>query len=239
MAAPKTLMRKCEYAIARRIIPAVRFQHLLDSMVGPIGYWKELQEYQLNLLKKMGLLPHHRLLDIGCGPLQGGLAFIDYLEPWRYCGLDVRESVIEQAHNQIARAGLTGKQPFLTVSRTFGKDELRGLQFDFIWCCQVMYHLDETLLGSLLEIVPRLLAPGGKLFGDIIGYPNKVTEGSRWSGFRFFLHTVESISIKAHGFGLSVQELGPIEEFGYPGEIDLRTNRLLKFEKRGTCRENF
>jgi SAM-dependent methyltransferase len=232
MAAPKTLLRKYEYAIARRIIPAVRLQHLLDSMVGPIGYWKELQEYQLNLLKKMGLLPHHRLLDIGCGPLQGGLAFIDYLEPWCYCGVDIRESAIEEAHKQIKRARLTGKQPFLAVSRTFGKDELRGLQFDFIWCCQVMYHLDEALLGSLFEIASLLLAPGGSLLGDIIGYPNNVTDSSNWSGFRFFLHTLESILNKAHGCGLSVQEMGTIEEFGYPGEIDLNTNRLLKFEKR-------
>lgn len=232
MAAPMTRLQKYEYAIARRIIPSVRLQHRLDSMVGPIGYWKELQRYQLNVLKKMGLLPQHRLLDIGCGPLQGGLAFIDYLDPGRYCGLDVRESAIEEAHKQVARARLTGKQPFLTVSRTFGKDELSEMRFDFIWCSQIMYHLDEAQLGSLLNIASFLLAHGGRLLGDIIGYPNNVTDSSNWSGFRFFLHTPESISTKAHGCGLSMQEMGTIEEYGYPSEIDLKTNRLLRLTRR-------
>jgi SAM-dependent methyltransferase len=227
MAPPQSPLGKYTYAIARRIVPAVRLQHRLDSMVGPVGYWKELQRYQIDLLKRMGLLPHHRLLDVGCGPLQGGLAFIEYLEPGRYFGVDIRQSAIEEARKQVARARLIEKKPVITISRSFGMDELRGLQFDFIWCCQTMYHLDETLLGSLFEKVSLMLTPDGKFLGDIIGYPNNVADSSCWNGFRFFLHTVESISSKAHGFGLSVQAMGTIEEFGYPREIDLKTNILL------------
>ena len=85
---------------------SVEEQNRLGWMIGPLGYWEEMQDYQINLLKQLGLQPHHALLDIGCGPLSGGLAFIPYLDAGCYFGVDIRESAIEEAHKQVAKAGL-------------------------------------------------------------------------------------------------------------------------------------
>jgi cyclopropane fatty-acyl-phospholipid synthase-like methyltransferase len=60
-----------------------------------LGFWHELQSYQLNTLKENGLRAEHSLLDIGCGPLQGGLAFIKYLEESKYFGIDIELKNIE------------------------------------------------------------------------------------------------------------------------------------------------
>ena len=45
------------------------------------GIWDTHGERQLEYLKRTGFQPHHRLLDIGCGPFRAGRHFIDYLDP--------------------------------------------------------------------------------------------------------------------------------------------------------------
>lgn len=201
-------------------------------MVGPIGYWTELQAYQIGALLKLGLKPHHRLLDIGCGPLRGGLGFIDYLDAGNYAGIDLSEACIAEAHMQIAREGLASKNPFLAVSDSFGWKELNGRRFDYIWCSQLLYHLDEKQVDSLLQRAAHFLAPRGRFYGDIIGYPNAVKEDSQWNGFRFYLHTVDVLKDIAARHLLDVTPKGQIEDYGYPSQIRLKTNALLECSRK-------
>ncbi|MBL8729563.1 MAG: methyltransferase domain-containing protein [Planctomycetes bacterium] len=217
--------------IGRRFLPSLRRQYELDVMVGPIGYWRELQRYQIGALQRLGLQPGHRLLDIGCGPLQGGLAFVRYLDAGRYTGIDVKPSAIAAGWQQIERAGLQTKRPQLFVSDCFGRDELAGQQYDHVWCSQMLYHLDASQVDALFAQLAARLAPHGRFHGDIIGYPNEVTEHSHWGGFRFHLHTLDSLRQIAGRHDLTVRDLGPIEAFGYPQDIALRTNRLLEITR--------
>lgn len=60
------------------------------------GFWEELGELQLSFLKQQGLKPEHKLLDMGCGSLRGGVKFIDYLKPFHYFGLDINPHLIEK-----------------------------------------------------------------------------------------------------------------------------------------------
>lgn len=214
--------------IGRRFVPSIRRQHELDMMVGPIGYWRELQRYQISALQRLGLQPRHRLLDLGCGPLQGGIAFIGYLDEGRYTGIDVNQRAIDAGWQQIARAGLQPKAPQLLVSSCFGRDVLAGREYDYIWCSQMLYHLHETQIEALFAQVARLLAPRGRFYGDIIGYPNEVTESSHWGGFKFYLHTLDALRQAADRHGLTIRDVGEIASYGYPADIALRTNRLLE-----------
>ena len=45
----------------------------LERLVGPAGIWPHLQQYQFNALTRLGLKPHHSVVDIGCGPLTVGV----------------------------------------------------------------------------------------------------------------------------------------------------------------------
>jgi len=56
----------------------------LEAMVGPPGVWKDCRDFQINFLRKMGLKTHHQVLDIGCGPLRGGIPLIRYLDAGNY-----------------------------------------------------------------------------------------------------------------------------------------------------------
>lgn len=224
-------IRKAWHGALRMVVPSVREQYRLDRMIGPLGYWKEMQEYQLNLLKKMGLKPYHTLLDIGCGPLSGGLAFIPYLDSGHYVGIDIRSNSIAEAHIQVAKAGLADKTPFLAVSSTFGRNELGDLKFDYVWASQIMYHFDPEKIESCLEQVSARLKPDAKFYADIISTPNMVTPDKRWFEFSFYFHSLEHLNTLSKKHGLTMSNLGKIEEFGYPVDWGFKLNYLLEFRK--------
>jgi len=194
-------------------------------MVGPLGFWNELQAYQLTAVRRLGLLPGHTLLDLGCGPLQGGEMFIRYLDPQCYVGVDHRRAVIEVGHEQIAQHALKAKAPRLLFSESFGDVELGASSFDFIWASQVLYYFDEPTMAQLFEMVSRRLKPDGKMVGDILGL----------NADRSFLkpplppeHTPQSLDKIARAHGLCVAACGTIQDFGYPPRLGLRTNTLLE-----------
>ena len=194
-------------------------------MVGPLGYWKQLQRYQFHAVTRLGLQPHHFLLDIGCGPLQGGIGFIRHLEAGRYVGVDQNPLAIQTAHEEISRNKLTRKNPRLFVSHDFGDDRLGAAIFDFIWMSQVLYYFDERKMHRLLEMVYRRLQPKGIMAGDIFG------PASDRSFLRHPLppiHTPESVHRLATEHGLRVVALGTLHAFGYPRRLGLGTNILLR-----------
>ena len=46
----------------RAFVPGLREHHRLEAMVGPLGFWGELQRYHLQFLQTNGLKPSHSLL---------------------------------------------------------------------------------------------------------------------------------------------------------------------------------
>lgn len=224
-------VQQMKYGVLRRIRSSIRERHRLEMMVGPVGYWEQIQRYQIALLKRMGLKSHHTLLDIGCGPLSGGLAFIPYLRPGHYAGIDVRKESIAEAHIQLAKTGLVDMNPFLAVSSMFGRDELGDRKFDYIWASQVMYHLDDEMIEACFENVAARMKPGSRFYGDIIGHPNRVRPDSSWREFSFFLHSPDFLDALGEKYGLKMTNLGKIEAYGYPSRVDLKTNNMLEFRK--------
>ncbi len=212
----------------RRYIPGLRERHELESMVGPLGYWKELQNYQLNTLVRNGLKPEHKLLDIGCGPLQGGIAFIKYLDINNYYGVDIREASINAGMKLIKKHRLENKKPVLLLTDDFGKEEFSGIKYDFVWASQILYYFDDSKLSFLMDWLSICLKKDGKFLGDVIGpkhYEFKTREHN------WFLHTTDSLKVIAENFNLNVSNLGEIGNFGYPGRLSLKTNHLISISK--------
>lgn len=220
-------LRRNIYSL-RRFVPGLKEIHQLEIMVGPLGYWKELQSYQLNTLKKNGLKPEHKLLDLGCGPLQGGIAFINFLDQNNYYGIDIKQESLNAGINQVKKYKLEKKSPSLSLSDSFGKKEFGNTKFDFIWASQILYYFDDEKLNSLMDWLSICLKENGKFLGDIIGakhYEFKTKEHN------WFLHTTESLQNIANNFNLKVQNLGEIENFGYPSRLSLKTNILIEISK--------
>jgi SAM-dependent methyltransferase len=196
-------------------------------MVGPLGYWNELQRYQLKLLCSNGLRPQHTLLDVGCGPLQGGIAFIRYLEGRCYTGIDIDPVRIQIARDQVLRHHLAVKEPRLLVSSSFGEEELDGAMFDYIWASQILCYFDDAEMARLFRTTKRLLKRDGKFLGDTYAPDHyEFTKPEHPGGY--VRHTCESLSKLAAEIGLRVVPMGSIGDFGYPERLSLRANPLYE-----------
>lgn len=214
----------------RAYVPGLREHHRLEAMVGPLGFWHALQRYHLQLLQSNGLKPGHTLLDIGCGPLQGGVAFIKYLGPNGYTGLDIDPVRIEAAKTQIIRHKLLEKNPRVLVSSSFGQKELLDQTFDFMWASQILYYFNDAAMGELLGMIRQRLNSGGKFLGDVFALDHYEFTHPEHAG-RYVRHTLESLQALAAPHGLKVRCLGTIGQFGYPPQLSLRTNLLFEITR--------
>lgn len=211
----------------RAFVPGLRERHRLEAMVGPLGFWDELQAYHLELLTRNGLRPHHTLLDIGCGPLQGGVSFIRHLERGGYCGVDIDPARIDAAHEQVGRRKLSHKKPRLLLSDNFGEPELDGQVFDFMWASQIVYYFDDAMMHRLLRMIRARLKPGGQFLGDTFAPDHYEFRHPEHPG-KYVRHTIESLQAQARPHGLQVRCLGVIGDFGYPKRLSLRSNPLYQ-----------
>ncbi len=68
------------------------------------GRWEETGRLQMTILRREGLLPGHRLLDIGCGSLRLGCKAVPYLEPGHYWGTDLSGPLMQRGYQtELAR----------------------------------------------------------------------------------------------------------------------------------------
>jgi SAM-dependent methyltransferase len=123
------------------------------------GLWEEMGQAQLDFLVREGLRPHHRLLDVGCGMLRGGVKFIPYLERGNYYGIDIRQGMLDAGRNELKLAGITGKEPNLRCTDDFDVDF--GVKFDYAIAQSVFTHVP---LNSVQRCLLRVLAKDGRFY---------------------------------------------------------------------------
>jgi cyclopropane fatty-acyl-phospholipid synthase-like methyltransferase len=141
------------------------------DMVG--GMWDEIGRLQFEFLRARGLKPNHRLLDIGCGCLRGGIHAIKYLETGNYYGLDINRSLIEAARREVGLAGLAHKNPHLALSDRFELGLFRE-KFDYLLALSVFTHLFANHIIRCLAEVREVLAPDGRFFATFFLAPHSV-----------------------------------------------------------------
>lgn len=128
--------------------------------------WDMKREFQHNFLKKSGLKPHHYLLDFGCGPLRGGIPLIQYLDPGRYFGMEVRAAALKKGKAELQAKNLGHKRPTLLNAAATADLEL-DQKMDYIWAFSVLIHLTDEILDETLEFVSRHLKEDGCMYANI------------------------------------------------------------------------
>lgn len=141
------------------------------KMVG--GMWDEIGRLQFEFLRAQGLQPGHRLLDIGCGSLRGGIHAIAYLEAGNYYGVDFNRSLLEAGRYEIELAGLRHKNPHLALSDRF-EFGLFEQKFDYLLALSVFTHLFANHIVRCLAEVRQVLAPKGRFFATFFLAPHSV-----------------------------------------------------------------
>lgn len=196
------------------------------------GMWDEIGKLQFDFLVEKNLRPESRFLDVGCGPLRGGLHFIDYLESGNYFGLDINESLIRAAQWELDNAGLTGKQPHLLADDSFRFSRFDA-KFDFALALSVFTHLSmNSIIRCLCEIREVLNdnglfyatffeAPSSAHLLPILHQPGDITTTSDADPFHYSLEEIEMLAVLS---GMNVKLTG---EWGHP-----RAQRMLEFTRK-------
>ena len=139
------------------------------SFVG--GMWEELGKLQFDFLIESGLKPNHKLLDIGCGSLRGGLHYVKYLDEGNYFGLDINKSLIDAGKIELEEANLTNKHPNLIVDDKFSFDKFNS-KFDFMISVSVFTHLPMNIIVRCLNNARESLSPNGLYYATFFEAPN-------------------------------------------------------------------
>lgn len=115
----------------------------MDPKLAVGGKWEMLGQLQFDFLKKRGLKPEHRLLDLGCGTLRGGRHFIRYLNAGNYTGIDISFKAIQYARELVNHEELLDKIPNLLLNKDKRLDfkQWSTTKFDYILAQSVFTHL--------------------------------------------------------------------------------------------------
>ncbi len=136
------------------------------------GLWEEMGLFQLDQLTKLGLQPHHRLLDIGCGSLRGGVRFARWLQPGNYYGHDLHPELIAAGiAEELVPQNITVPPENFTCNADFDFSGFVTL-FDFALAQSVFSHLPfNSIRLCLARLVPHL-RPGGKCYATFFALPD-------------------------------------------------------------------
>jgi cyclopropane fatty-acyl-phospholipid synthase-like methyltransferase len=137
------------------------------------GLWEELGRLQLDYLVRAGLLPHHQLLDVGCGALRGGVHFVRYLQADRYCGLDVNASLLAAGAIELTREGLADRGAQLLADPQFSVSRF-GRRFDRAVAVSVFTHLPMNVILRCLHNVAAALAEDGVFHATYFDAPASI-----------------------------------------------------------------
>ena len=181
------------------------------SLVGRADLWQMKRAFQIDFLRGQGLRTSHRVLDIGCGSLRGGAALIAYLEPGGYSGIDVRESVLVEARQELRREKLLDKRPELVVATDLAALDLKR-RFDVLWAFSVLFHLADPILDACFVMAARHLKPEGIFFANVIAGNGAPGE---WQGFPVAARTLETYQALALRHGLHTRIVGTLAELGH------------------------
>jgi SAM-dependent methyltransferase len=176
--------------------------------------------FQFDFLQRMGLERGHRLLDLGCGTLRGGLPLIEFLEPGHYTGVEVRAEVLAEARAELAEAGLAHKAPALLHATDLGALELPE-RFDVVWAFSVLIHMDDATLARALLCVARHLAPDGSFHANV-RLAVRLAQGrvdeepvQHWEGFPVVTRTLDFYRAAGARHGLVLRDLGSLAALGH------------------------
>ena len=133
-----------------------------NHLGGKAAAWHTRGEFQLELLRFLGLEADERLLDVGCGPLRAGVHFIRHLNAGGYEGVDFNPSFIEAARQVVDEAGLAERSPVVRVLVDFDFRRINGT-FDWILCFSVLNHCVESDRRLFFERVHLVMHDASRL----------------------------------------------------------------------------
>lgn len=124
----------------------------MNKLVNENSQWGlKGKEFQMEYLIKYGLKKNNSFLDYGCGAINSGRFFIDYLDNNKYVGIDVSENVILLGEKRIDSFNLRSKNPRLIHLKDMSEIKNINKKFDIIWGQSVLTHMSPKDFDTFLK----------------------------------------------------------------------------------------
>lgn len=178
------------------------------------GEWETHGPRQLEYMVEQGLQPGHRLLDVGCGALRGGLHFVDYLEPGNYYGVDINETLLDAGYERELTPELQAKLPRDHLRATERFDCDFGVPFDFAIAQSLFSHISFNQIRLCLYRVAKEMQPGGRFLSTFFVAPPEHPldeprdNGACWSERNVFFYYYPDLSYVARGMPWQMNYIG-------------------------------
>lgn len=147
----------------RKVIAATTAANGADQAIGSYSHdhWLQTGEMQFEYLISHGLLPEHRVLDIGCGNLRLGWRLIEFLDEGNYVGLDLSPEILFAAQQVVVQNKLQANRPYLEVIDGTSLDFLPTGTFDVAHAHSVFSHTPLDVFEAYVRQVRDLLTASG------------------------------------------------------------------------------
>jgi hypothetical protein len=149
-----------------------------------VRFMKTRAQRILEAFKRAGCQPRHVVVDYGCGSLWIGEAFMDYLKPGNYVGLDVAEDFYREALTRFPVGYVADRRPMLRVISPDSLGEVRDRKPDFILSTGVLMHVPPEDLADYFAGVTAVALPHTRIE---IGFQAHWFSG--WEPPRFWRHS--------------------------------------------------
>jgi len=142
------------------------------TMIG--GMWEAIGKLQFEYLKAKGLNSKHKLLDVGCGSLRGGVHFIPYLEPKNYYGFDLNMSLIQAGLEfEITKMNLSDRVELDNFFAAEGfKYASHWPQMDMAIAVSLLTHLNFDSVCLCLKNTAQILKLKARFYATIFEVTN-------------------------------------------------------------------
>ena len=140
------------------------------------GLWDVLGQLQLDFMICEGLKPHHKLLDIGCGSLRGGVHFIRYLDVGNYVGIDSNITLLDAGYEiEVASCGLEERMPRENLICTSDFDPpFPDGAFDFALAQSVFTHVTLNTIRKCFERIACKIKADSAFYATFFEIPDNV-----------------------------------------------------------------
>src|SRR5579875_2947316 len=175
-------------------------------MVGIPHYFDPIGRSQFELLKLLGLAPHHYVLDLGCGSLAAGKHLIPYLAPGHYCGIEPNSWLVADGIvYELGKRWINQRHPRFSDNDQF-ELTVFDQSFDFIVAHSIFSHAAQAQITKSLSQARQALKPEGIFVASYFKGQHNY-EGEAWVYPGAVAYTPAKMAEMAGESGLTMKEL--------------------------------